>query len=112
MSKLPPAASMIIENEDLLSLLPHRNKMLLINRVTEYDVHKRFLCSEYDVSEDCLFYDPVLNGVPAWISFEFMAQAVSALAGITGQLAGKPPMIGFIMSVSAFEIKKSIIWKG
>ena len=112
MRKLPPAAVMIIENEELLSLLPHKNKMLLISRVTEYDVYKRILCSEYDVSEDCMFYDPVLEGVPAWMSFEFMAQAVSALAGLTGRIADKPPMIGFIMSVSSFEVKKPIIKNG
>ena len=112
MSKLPPAAVMIIENEELLRLLPHKNKMLLISRVTEYDIHQRFLCSEYDVSENCMFYDPVLGGVPVWMSFEFMAQAVSALAGLTGYINGKPPMIGFIMSVSSFEIKKSLITNG
>ena len=112
MRELPAAAVMVIDSDELLSLLPHKNKMLLISRVTEYDLYKRFLCSEYDVSEDCLFYDPALDGVPAWMSFEFMAQAVSAFSGLTGRVMGISPMIGFIMSVSSFEIKKSLIRKG
>jgi predicted hotdog family 3-hydroxylacyl-ACP dehydratase len=83
--------------------------MLLISRVTEYSVPARTLRSEYDVSADCLFYDPALGGVPAGVSFEFMAQAVSALSGITGRVLGKPPMIGFILSVSALEIQLPLV---
>ena len=102
----------VIEERQLAELLPHRGKMLLINRVINYDIKKGTLCSEYKVTKDCLFYDPVLGGLPAWMSFEFMAQSVSAFSGISGRIYGKPPMIGFILSVSSFEIKKQIIKAG
>ena len=105
MTNLPPAAKINIENDDLLEILAHRGKMLLISRVTEYDIDARTLSSQYDVTVDSLFYDPVLSGVPAWVSFEFMAQAVSALSGLTGKILGKPPMIGFILNISSMEIK-------
>ena len=105
MRNLPPAAKIRIENDDLLEILAHRGKMLLISRVLEYDIHTRILCSEYDISEDCLFFDPSLNGVPSYASFEFMAQAVSALSGLTGKILGKPVMIGFILNVSSMDIK-------
>ena len=112
MADFPAAARMLIEKDELLSLLPHKGKMLLLNRITEYDVNRGFLCSEYDMSGDCLFYDPALGGAPAWMSFEFMAQSVSALSGLTGRIMGKPPMLGFILSVSSFEIKTPVLRPG
>jgi predicted hotdog family 3-hydroxylacyl-ACP dehydratase len=112
MSEFPAADTRIIEGEELIGLLPHKGKMLLISRVTEYDVPMRSLRSEYDIGENCLFFDPVQKGVPAWMSFEFMAQAVSALSGITGRVMGKPPMMGFILSVSSLEIKVPLFKTG
>jgi predicted hotdog family 3-hydroxylacyl-ACP dehydratase len=112
MAAFPAADTRVIENEELLGFLPHKGKMLLISRVMSYNVHERTLCSEYDVTRNCLFYDPALEGVPVWMSFEFMAQAVSALSGITGKVMGKPPMIGFILSVSSFEIKLPLLKPG
>jgi predicted hotdog family 3-hydroxylacyl-ACP dehydratase len=111
-ASFPAADNRVITDEELLGLLPHKGKMLLISRVMEYNVHERSLCSEYDVTRNCLFYDPGLSGVPGWMSFEFMAQAVSALSGITGKVLGKPPMLGFILSVSSFEITISLLEPG
>ena len=105
MSNFPVAAKTRIENEELLEILAHRGKMLLISRVLEYDIDSRSLSSEYDVADSCMFYDPALGGVPAFVNFEFMAQAVSALSGLTGKIMGKPPMIGFILNVSSLELK-------
>jgi predicted hotdog family 3-hydroxylacyl-ACP dehydratase len=89
---------------ELAGLLPHSGKMFLISRILEYDVEGRSLVSEYDVSGDCIFYDPALQGVPSWAAFEFMAQAVSALSGLTGKFYGRPPLLGFILSVSSLEL--------
>ena len=106
------AARRTIENEELLELMPHRGKMLLISRIIEYDINARFLCSQYDVTESCLFYDPALEGVPAYACFEFMAQAVSALSGITGKYNNLPPMIGFILSVTSLKITRPLFKPG
>ncbi|MDR0290505.1 MAG: hypothetical protein LBI06_06180 [Treponema sp.] len=105
MADLPFADVRVIENEELLELMPHRGKMYLISRVLEYDINVRRLRSEYDVSKACLFYDPCIDGIPACVCFEFMAQAVSALSGLTGKIKGLPPVMGFILSVSSLEIK-------
>ena len=112
MELLAPAARRIIENEELAGLLPHKGKMLLISRVVEYDINARTLSSEYDVCETCVFYDPGLEGVPAYAGFEFMAQAISALSGLTGKILGMPPMMGFILSVSSLEIKLPLFRPG
>ena len=66
---------------------------------------ERSLCAEYDMSEDCLFFDPVIKAAPAWTGFEFMAQAISALSGIRDRVNGEEPKLGFIMSVSSMRIR-------
>jgi predicted hotdog family 3-hydroxylacyl-ACP dehydratase len=101
-----------IEGEELLTVLPHRGKMRLISRVVHYSVPGRMIHGEYDLTEDCLFYDPALGGVPGWVGFEFMAQAVSALAGISGKVLGKPAMIGFILSVASLEVHMPLVRPG
>jgi predicted hotdog family 3-hydroxylacyl-ACP dehydratase len=78
--------------------------MLLLSKVNGYNLEERSLCAEYHVGEDCLFYDPVIQGVPAWVGFEFMAQAISVLSGLRGRLRGEKPKIGFIMSISSMRI--------
>jgi predicted hotdog family 3-hydroxylacyl-ACP dehydratase len=112
MDKYPFADVRVIENEELAALLPHKGKMFLISRVLEYDINARSLRSEYDVSKACLFYDPGLDGVPSYMCFEFMAQAVSTLSGITGIILHKPPAMGFILSVSGLEIKLPLFKPG
>jgi predicted hotdog family 3-hydroxylacyl-ACP dehydratase len=94
-----------VTGEELFSVLPHRGKMFLISRILDYSVQGRSLRSEYDITEGCLFYDPLIGGVPSWASFEFMAQAVSALSGLTGRFFGKPPLLGFILSVLSLETR-------
>jgi predicted hotdog family 3-hydroxylacyl-ACP dehydratase len=95
----------LIEREELQTLIPHRGKMLLLSRCTEYDFHNRSIRVEYDITEDCLFYDPVLGGVPTWVGFEFMAQAISVLSGLRGREIGEKPKIGFILSIPSMQMR-------
>ena len=94
----------MIEREELLSIVPHRGKMLLLNRVREYNTKELSIEAEYSITEDGLFFDSDAAGVPAWVGFEFIAQAVSALIGIRYRENGEPPKIGFILSVSQMRI--------
>ena len=94
----------MIEGEELASLLPHRGSMLLLTRVNEYNLERRTLCAESHITEDCLFYDPVIKGVPAWVAFEFLAQSIAALSGLWSREKGENPQIGFILSVSSIQI--------
>jgi predicted hotdog family 3-hydroxylacyl-ACP dehydratase len=86
--------------------------MLLLNGVKEYNVEKRTLVAEYTIMEDCLFYDPLLGGVPGWVGFEFIAQAISVLSGLSYRKKGKKPAFGFILSVSAMKVRSPLIKTG
>jgi len=88
----------LIEREELQTIIPHRGKMLLLNRIIEYNTIN-YLHAEYDITKDCIFYDPAMDGVPSWAGFEFMAQAISTLSGLRGREKGEKPKIGFILSI-------------
>jgi predicted hotdog family 3-hydroxylacyl-ACP dehydratase len=101
-----------IEKDAMLTLLPHRGRMLLLSRVLDYDIEKRRLSAEYDIGRECIFYDPLLGGVPGWVGFEFMAQAISVLSGLAGRQQGEKPKIGFILSVSSMHIYTPVLQAG
>ena len=94
----------MIEKEELFSLIPHRDRMLLLTKVNEYDFKEESIEAEYHLTEDCLFYDSATAGVPAWVGFELIAQAVSAFMGIKTRARGEPVRMGFILSVSQVRI--------
>jgi len=98
--------------EDILSIMPHRGKMLLLTKVNEYDLQEESIEAEYHLTEDCLFYDPVISGVPAWVGFEFIAQTVSAYKGIKTLIKGEPVKLGFILGVSQMRIGLSFFKTG
>jgi predicted hotdog family 3-hydroxylacyl-ACP dehydratase len=95
---------MTFQLNDPGSIVPHKGKMLLLSRIISYDLKEQSLCAEYDITEDCIFYNPVIEGVPAWVGFEFIAQAIAALSGIRGQRQDEEPKIGYILSVSSMQI--------
>jgi predicted hotdog family 3-hydroxylacyl-ACP dehydratase len=101
-----------IERDELITLLPHKGKMFLLSRLVSYDTVERSLSSEYDITEECLFYDPELEGVPGWVSFEFMAQSIAALSGLVGREEREPSKPGFILSVSNMEIMTPVLKAG
>ena len=84
-------------------LVPHKGKMLLLDRVQNYSLEDVNITTEIDISRNSLFYEDDLDGIPAWVAFEYMAQSISALSGIYGRTKGDKPKVGFIMSVSGFK---------
>jgi len=101
----------MIEKEELQTIIPHKGKMLLLDRVIEYDI-EHSIRAEYDITKDCIFYDPVLEGVPSWAGFEFMAQAISALTGIRKRERGEKPNIGFILSIPTMRMEIPLFKNG
>ena len=99
-----------ISGADLLPLLPHRGKLFLLSRVTAHNVAENTICTEYDVTRNCIFYDAELEGIPTWAGFEFMAQSIAALTSIRQlSLDLPPPPPGVILSVSAFSSAQAVL---
>jgi len=90
----------IIEKNELLSIIPHKGKMVLLNRITAYDLENQTIEAEYDITKECIFYDPQIEGVPTWAGFEFIAQSIAAISGIREKSKNKPPRLGFVLGLS------------
>jgi len=101
----------MIENEELQTIIPHKGKMLLLSRVIEYDI-EHSIRAEYDITGNCIFYDPVLDGVPSWAGFEFIAQTISVLTGIRKRERGEKPNIGFILSIPSMRMEIPLFKNG
>ena len=94
----------MIERPEIQNYLPHKDSMLLLDRIVDYDLENSRLVSEVDTTERDLFYRPEMNGVPAWVGFEYMAQSIAALSGVAVRTQSNgEPKIGFIMSIRAFK---------
>jgi len=100
----------MIEFKDLSSIVPHSGKMLLLSKIIGYNPEERSLEAEYHITENCIFFDPETGGVPAWVGFECIAQAIAALSGISA--AGEKPRIGFILSISKMQVYLPLLNSG
>jgi len=101
----------LIEKEELQTLIPHKGKMMLLDRVIDYDI-EHSIRAEYNITKNCLFYDPVLDGVPSWAGFEFLAQTISVLTGIRKREKGEKPTIGFILSIPSMRMEIPVFKNG
>ena len=108
----PITVNQYIPHDELETLLPHKGKMFLLSRVTQHDVFEHTITSEYDITPDCIFYEETLDGVPSWAGFEFMAQGISALTGITNKTLGRKPRPGFLLSVVDFMASVPLLKNG
>ncbi|MBO7517225.1 MAG: thioester dehydrase, partial [Spirochaetia bacterium] len=74
-----------------------------LDRAVDVDCDKYSIKTQVDVTEGSMFYDEALGGIPSYVTFEYMAQSISALSGIDNRRRGLPPKVGVILSVSEFK---------
>ncbi len=98
--------------EKLSELVPHKGKMLLLDRIVFVDLPQLQIETEVDVRKQSLFYEESLKGVPCWIGFEYMAQSISCLSGILARQENLPAKMGFILSVNDFRAKENVFPEG
>ena len=87
-----------MKNFAVEELLPHSGRMVLLNRVIEFD--EEYMVAEVIVRDDGLFGDG--NTVPAWLGIEYMAQTIAALGGMKRRLAGKSLNPGFLLGTRRY----------
>ena len=101
-----------IEKNELVNLLPHKGRMFLLDRAVDVDFEKYSIKTQVDVTEQSMFYDETLGGIPSYVTFEYMAQSISALSGIDNRRQGLPPKVGVILSVSDFKTAVPVLKAG
>ena len=101
-----------IEKNELINLLPHKGRMFLLDRAVDVDFDEYSITTQVDVTEQSMFYDETLGGIPSYVTFEYMAQSISALSGIDNRRQGLPPKVGVILSVSDFKTAVPVLKAG
>lgn len=103
---------MPIEKNELINLLPHKGRMFLLDRAVDVNFEEYSIKTQVDVTEQSMFFDKALGGIPSYVTFEYMAQSISALSGIDNCRRGLPPKVGVILSVSDFKTTVPVIRAG
>lgn len=103
---------MVIEREELSTLVPHKGKMFIIDRITDADAQNWKIESETTITENFMFYEKSVDGAPNYALFEVAAQTVSALTGLYARENNLKPNMGFILSVSNLSFDIDVIKTG
>lgn len=89
--------------------IPHRESMRLIDAIDH--VTADMICCVLRIDEGDLFYDTDVQGIPAQVALEWMAQAVAAYAGIQNG-AKTQPDLGLLLSVRGFSSSQAVFSLG
>lgn len=95
---------------EIENLIPHKGKMLLVDKIISVDINKRSLTSQVTIKSTDIFFNTELQGIPSYVSFEYMAQTISALSAIVNQRT--IPKAGVILSVSNLQSTQSLFTLG
>lgn len=85
---------------EILELIPHREPMLLINRLI--DVSAKRSEALVLIDEQTPFLQPG-EGVPAWIGLEYMGQTAALIAGFQQREGVTTPHLGFLMGSRKYQ---------
>lgn len=90
-----------LDNLDLTTLIPHRGESVLIDRVLDHD-------GKSTTTRVVVGSQPWLvrreGGIAPWLVVEYMAQSVATHEGLLEQVEGRPPPIGFLVSVVRLKL--------
>ena len=85
---------------EMTEVLPHVGRLLLLDELLDASA-ERVSCA-VTIRADSMFCDGV-NGVPAWVGLEYMAQTVSAYSGIDEARSGVPATIGLLLGTRRYK---------
>ena len=85
----------------LETIMPHKDSMLLLDDIVDYNIDERWLKTCVTIREDNLFYDKDLKGVDTVVGIELMAQTIGCYAYFRRQL--NEPQIGFLLGTRLYN---------
>ncbi|MCR6649960.1 MAG: hypothetical protein NVV73_00050 [Cellvibrionaceae bacterium] len=90
-----------MKDPQLYDLIPHREPMLLIDRVVR--VAADSAAAEVHIHPQASFFQAGL-GVPAWIGLEYMGQTAALIAGYQLQQGLTRPHLGFLLGTRQYAM--------
>ncbi len=97
-----------INNLPISELLPHKEPMILVDRVLEFQ--DDFIHVEVTIRPGIPFFEK--GEVPAYVALEYMAQAIAAWNGILLRKYNYPPRIGFLLGTRKLTLHKTHFKEG
>ena len=85
----------------LETIMPHKDSMLLLDNIVDYNIDERWLKTSVTIREDNLFYDKNLKGVDTVVGIEYMAQTIGCYAYFRRHL--DEPEIGFLLGTRLYN---------
>lgn len=76
--------------------IPHKPPMRLIETIESYADLR--VASGASIQADNIFYDEKIQGVPAWVGIEYMAQTAAVWVGLDDERLGRPVEPAFLVS--------------
>ena len=95
---------------DISAYLPHRPPMRLVERLVSES--PQTTVTEARVTEDNVFYDPALGGVPSWVGLEYLAQTAAVWLGLDCQRHSRPVQPAFLVSSRSFDAEQPVFALG
>lgn len=86
----------------LEKILPHKDKMVLIDDVILVDLEKKCLTAVVTISPESLFFDKEINGISGIIGLEYMAQTVGCYAYYKN--GEKEPQKGLLLGTRLYNV--------
>ena len=86
---------------DLEKILPHDRPMILVDDIKEINLDEKYLIAEVKITEDKIFFDKTINGVPYLSGIEYMAQTIGCYAFYRAQRT--EPKLGFLLKTRSYK---------
>lgn len=78
--------------------------MIVIDRVIGYDLEKKTLTSEVEITPNSIFFDALKKQVPVYVGIEYMAQTIAAFSGIyLAKKENSAAKMGFVIGARNYE---------
>lgn len=87
-------------------VLPHEQPMILLDKLISFSEHNASCCCI--ITEQSLFFDTALQGVPSYVGIEYMAQSIAAYANANELYQGRDVEVGFLVSSRKYKCEFSI----
>ena len=86
---------------DLEKILPHDRPMILVDDIKEINLDEKYWIAEVKITEDKIFFDKTINGVPYLSGIEYMAQTIGCYAFYRAQRT--EPKLGFLLGTRSYK---------
>lgn len=90
-------------------VLPHRNAMLLLEKIISHDASRIVVQARPDANA---WYADSNGNMPAYVGIELMAQAVAAWVGISAHADGLPVRQGVLLGTRRYQPSCSVFRAG